>query len=73
MTLAECCKLPDVPVIVTVKLPADVVGVVEMLTAGLPEPLTDPGVKLAVAPVGKPLALKVTVPVNPFRAPIVAV
>jgi hypothetical protein len=73
VTLAECCKLPDVPVIVTVELPAGVDELVEMLTAGLPEPLTDPGLKLAVAPVGKPLAPKVTVPVNPFSAPIVAV
>jgi len=31
------------------------------------------GLKVALAPEGSPLALKLTVPVNPFTAPIVAV
>jgi len=31
------------------------------------------GAKLAEAPLGKPLALRVTVPVNPLRAPVVTV
>lgn len=31
-----------------------------------PEPLTDPGLKLAVVAAGTPEMLKVTVPVNPF-------
>ena len=31
-----------------------------------PDPLTDTGLKLAVAPEGKPLALRETLPVNPF-------
>ena len=38
-----------------------------------PEAVTDGGLKLALAPEGKPLALKVTVPVNPFNAVTVAV
>ena len=38
----------------------------------LPEVFTEVGLKLAVAPVGSPLTLKPTVPVNPFTAPIVA-
>ena len=38
-----------------------------------PEPDTEVVLKLAPAPVGKPLALNVTVPVNPFTAPTVAV
>jgi hypothetical protein len=38
-----------------------------------PEPLTDDGLKLAVAPVGKPLALNDTVPLNPFRGAVVTV
>ncbi len=37
----------------------------------VPEPVTDEGVKLPVAPVGKPLTLKFTVPVNPLIALIV--
>ena len=44
-----------------------------MLTVELPEALIDAGLKLAVAPVGNPLALSVTVPVKPFSAPTVAV
>jgi hypothetical protein len=31
-----------------------------------PEPLMEVGLKLAVAPEGKPLALSATVPVKPF-------
>jgi hypothetical protein len=34
--------------------------VVEMLSVELPEPVTDVGLKLALAPVGKPLTLKLT-------------
>lgn len=34
----------------------------------VPEVATDVGVKLPVAPLGKPLALRVTVPVNPLIA-----
>jgi hypothetical protein len=36
-------------------------------------PVTDPGLKLALAPVGRPLALKATVPVKPPVGTIVAV
>ena len=40
----------------------------------LPEPVTEAGLKFALAPPGSPLVtLKLTVPVNPFTAPIVAV
>jgi hypothetical protein len=38
-----------------------------------PEVVTEVGLKVAVAPAGSPLALKVTVPVNPFSALTVAV
>jgi hypothetical protein len=38
-----------------------------------PVPVTVAGEKLAVAPVGNPLALNVTTPVNPFSAPMLAV
>ena len=33
-----------------------------------PEPPTDPGLKLALAPEGNPLALNTTVPEKPFKA-----
>jgi len=38
-----------------------------------PEVVIVGGLKLAFAPVGSPLALKVTVPVKPFTPPTVAV
>ena len=44
-----------------------------MVTVEEPERITEVGLKLAPAPVGRPLALKVTVPANPFRAVTVAV
>jgi hypothetical protein len=39
----------------------------------VPDPLTDAGLKLAVTREGSPLTLRLTVPVNPFTAPIVTV
>jgi hypothetical protein len=39
----------------------------------VPAPVTDAGLKAAVAPVGKPVAVRVTAPVKPFCAAIVAV
>ncbi len=43
------------------------------LTVDVPEPLTEVGLKLALAPAGKPIAEKATLPLNPFRAVTVAV
>src|SRR5581483_7248077 len=52
---------------VTVTVPVAVVLVVAMVSVDDPEPpLMEAGLKLAVAPEGKPLALSVTVPVYPF-------
>ena len=59
---------PLTPVIVNVDVPADVLPVVVTVSVELPVPVTDGGEKLAVAPVGKPLTLNVTTPVNPFTA-----
>jgi hypothetical protein len=39
----------------------------------VPEPLTDAGLKLAVTREPNPATLRLTVPVNPFTAPIVTV
>ncbi len=45
-----------------------------MVSMEVPEPrVTDAGVKLPVTPDGKPLVLRLTVPVNPFTAVIVTV
>jgi len=38
-----------------------------------PDPVTEAGTNPAVAPEGKPLTEKLTVSVNPFKAPIVTV
>ena len=39
-----------------------------MVNVELPEVVTEVGAKVAVAPVGRPVAPKVTTPVNPLRA-----
>jgi hypothetical protein len=44
-------------------------AVVEMLSVAEPDLVIDAGPKLAVAPLGNPLALSETVPPNPFSAP----
>ena len=71
--LAECCKLPDTPEIVTVYVPVGVVDSVETLTVELPEPLSDGGLNVTAAPAGNPVALKATVPLNPFNSVTTAV
>jgi hypothetical protein len=73
VTVVVCTKLPLVPVIVSVEVPAGVDREVAILSELLPEPLIDMGVKVAVAPVGKPLTEKVTVPLKPFKAVTVLV
>ena len=47
--------------------------VVDMVTVDEPDPLTEVGLKLAVAPAGNPPALNATLPVNPLEAVTVAV
>jgi hypothetical protein len=64
---AVCVRVPPVPVlvpvIVTAKLPAGVAAVV--VTLIVEEVVAALGLKVAVAPLGNPLALKLTVPVKP--------
>ena len=60
---------PAVPTIVTVELPVGVPDVVVTVIVELPEVVMEAGVKDAVAPEGRPFALRVTAPVNPLRAP----
>jgi hypothetical protein len=64
---------PLVAVTVMVKLPVGVEPAVDTVIVEEPEVITEAGLKLAVAPAGSPLALKLTVPVNPFTALTVAV
>src|SRR5438477_284237 len=72
-TVLECVRLPLVPVMVSVNVPVDAVLRVETLIVDEPEPLSDVGLKLAVAPAGNPLTLRLTVPANPLSEPTVAV
>ena len=68
-----CVRAPLTPVIVKIYVPLGVV--VAVLTVMVEEPgvLTDAGLKCAVAPIGSPLTLNVTVPVNPPNGVVVTV
>lgn len=68
LTVPVWLTLPLVAVIVRVKLPAGVEVVVEIFKVDDPDPVTEDGLKLAVAPLGKPLTLNETVLLNPFSA-----
>src|SRR2546422_7954765 len=70
-TEAVCERLPLVPVIVPEKLPVEVVAVV--LTVMVAEPVAGLGLKLALAPAGNPLALKLTTPVKPPEGEMITV
>ena len=71
MIVAALVKLPEVPVTVTVKVPigavlvADRVKTVVVVAGFVP--------KLALTPLGRPDAVKFTVPLNPFKGWIVTV
>ena len=65
VTLTECVKLPLVPVMVTVKVPALALQVLVRFSVDVPEPVTEAGLKFAVIPAGSPLMLRATAPVNP--------
>jgi hypothetical protein len=64
----ECISDPLFPVIVNGKLPAGVEEPVETDRVEVPELLIDEGLNAAVAPLGRPLTLRLTVPLNPFVA-----
>jgi len=73
LTVAECERLPLAPVTVRLYVPAGVEDDVVMLSVDEPEPVTDAGLNVPVAPVGSPLTPKVTVPAKQFSADILAV
>jgi hypothetical protein len=73
VTVVVCVTLPLVPLIVNVDVPTGVLPVVVTVNVELPVPVTVAGEKPAVAPAGNPLALSVTTPPNPFKAPMLAV
>jgi hypothetical protein len=67
-TVVVCTRAPLVPVIVSVLEPVGVVALVVTVIVDDPEPVTEAGLKLAVASAGNPLALRVTVPLKPPNA-----
>ena len=73
VAVALCVRLPLVPVIVIVYVPVGVLEAVVTLSAEDPEPVTEVGLNVPVAPVGSPVTLNVTAPLKPLNAPTVAV
>jgi hypothetical protein len=63
-TVVEWLSEPLVPVIVTVALPVAAVLEAASVSTAL-VPFDDVGLKLAVTPLGSPLAENATLPVNP--------
>jgi hypothetical protein len=64
---------PLLAVTVSDEVPAGVLLPVSTVMVVDPLPVTVVGLKLAVAPAGRPEALKLTVPVKPFTAVVVMV
>jgi hypothetical protein len=62
-----------VPVIVTVELPAGVAAAVEIVKVLLPEPEIEAGLKVPVAPLGRPLSVSAVAPFRPDVAATVSV
>jgi hypothetical protein len=58
---------------VTVELPPGVAAVVEIVKVLLPEPETDAGLNVPVAPLGRPLILSAVAPFRPDVAATVIV
>jgi len=73
LTVVECVKVPLVPVMVKVEVPTGVPPVVVTVNVELPAPVTVVGEKLAVAPVGSPLALNAMEPEKPDNAAVLTV
>ena len=74
VTVVECVRPPLVPVIVSVNAPVGVALDVETVSADDPDPpLIDVGLNEPLAPLGSPLTLRFTAPVNPLIGLTVAV
>lgn len=73
VTVALCVRLPSVPVIVRVYVPAGVDEAVVTFMVEEPAPVIEDGVKEAEAPAGNPLALSATLSLKPFCAVVVIV
>ncbi len=72
-TVVVLLSAPLVPATVIGKLPAGVVAEVESVRVEEPDVAINDGLKLAVAPAGNPVALRLTLPVKPTVAATVTV
>ena len=59
-------RLPLVPVMVSVYEPVAVAAAVPTVKTEEPEPVTEVGLNVPVAPAGRPLMVKLTTPLKPF-------
>ena len=73
VTLAVLVWPPSVPLMIRLYVPVGVEALVLMVTVEEPEPLIEGGLKLAVAPEGRPLMLRLTGLLSPDIALTVAV
>jgi hypothetical protein len=71
VTAVLCCKLPLVPAMVSVNVPLELPAVTVIVV--VPDPVTEVGLKLPLAPPGNPVTLKITAPVNPSNGVTVTV
>ena len=71
LTEALCVRLPLVPVTVTFVVPE--AAVLDAVKVKVLVPVVDAGLKLAVTPVGRPLAARATLPLKPPSGLIVTV
>ena len=65
-TVVEWLKEPLAPVMVRTEVPVGVFRLAVTVMVEEPDPVTEVGLKLALAREGNPLTLKLTVPPNPF-------
>ena len=73
VAVAEWTRAPLVPVMEKFELLAELPEAVETVAVEVPDPTSEAGEKVAVAPEGKPLEVRFTVPLNPFSAERVTV
>lgn len=68
VAVAEWVSEALVPVIVNVEVPVGVPVILVTVSVEVPEEVIDGGEKEAEVAPGRPLAVKLTTPANPFRA-----
>ena len=69
----DALRFPLVPVTVNVLLPVGLLGLTEMVSVEVPDPVTVLGLKFVLTLLVRPLTLRVTVELNPAEAVTVTV